>query len=70
MFDVMREGDRLMVQLTGQAAYRVYPISEWQVFYKIVGAQITFEPGADGRATRLILHQNGRDQMADRIDWD
>ena len=68
MFDVMREGDRLMVQLTGQAPYRVYPVSEWQVFYKIVCAQITFEPGADGQATRLILHQNGRDQMADRIE--
>ena len=36
--------------------------------YKVVGAQITFEPGPDGRAARLILHQNSRDQMAERIE--
>jgi hypothetical protein len=32
------------------------------------GAQVTFEPGEDGRAARLILHQNGADQIAERID--
>lgn len=67
LFDVTRAGDRLLVRLTGQAACRVFPLSEWHVFYKVVGAQITFEPGRDGRAARLILHQNGRDQTADRL---
>ena len=68
LFDVMRSRDRLMVQLTGQAALRVFPLSERHFFYKVVGAQITFEPGPDGRAVRLILHQNSRDQAADRIE--
>jgi D-alanyl-D-alanine-carboxypeptidase/D-alanyl-D-alanine-endopeptidase len=36
-------------------------------FYKRVGAQVTFEPGEDGRAARLILHQNSNDQIAERI---
>lgn len=67
VFDVTRRGDRLLVQITGQAALRVFPLSEWRFFYKVVGAQITFEPGPDGRAARLILHQNSRDQGADRI---
>jgi hypothetical protein len=67
LFDVTRRGDRLLAQLTGQAAYRLFPLSEWRFFYKVVGAQITFEPGPDGRAARLILHQNSRDQGADRI---
>lgn len=44
-----------------------FPLSEWRFFYKAVGAQITFEPCPDGRAARLILHQNSRDQGADRI---
>jgi CubicO group peptidase (beta-lactamase class C family) len=68
LFDVTRNGDRLMVQLTGQAALRVFPLSEWHFFYKVVGAQVTFDPGPDGRAARLILHQNSRDQAADRIE--
>jgi len=36
-------------------------------FYKCVGAQVTFEPGEDGRAARPILHQNSADQIAERI---
>ena len=67
LFEVTRDRDRLMVQLTGQPAFRVFPSSEWEVFYKVVGAQITFVPGPDGRAARLILHQNSRDQIAERV---
>lgn len=65
---VTREGDRLLVQATNQKRMRVFAASEWHYFYKVVGAQITFEPGPDGRAARLILHQNSRDRIAARID--
>lgn len=67
LFDVTRSGTRLMVQLTGQRALQVFPSAEWHFFYKAVGAQITFEPGPDGRAARLILHQNSLDQIAERL---
>jgi D-alanyl-D-alanine-carboxypeptidase/D-alanyl-D-alanine-endopeptidase len=46
---------------------RAFPASEWHFFYKAVGAQVTFEPGEDGHAARLILHQNSIDQIAERI---
>ena len=68
LFDVTRRSDRLLVQHTGQVALRVFPLSEWHFFYKVVDAQITFEPGPDGRAAQLILHQNSRDQMTERIE--
>ncbi len=67
IFDVVASGDRLLVQLSGQKAYRVFPTSDWTFFYKCVGAQLTFEPGEDGRAARVILHQNSLDQIAERI---
>jgi hypothetical protein len=35
---------------------------------KVVDAQITFEVGTEGRATAAVLHQNGRDQRATRIE--
>ena len=68
LFDVTRRSDCLLIQLTGQAAFRVFPLSEWHFFYKVVDAQITFEPGPDGRAARLILHQHSRDETAERIE--
>jgi CubicO group peptidase (beta-lactamase class C family) len=64
---VLREGDRLFVQATGQDRKRIFPAGERHYFCKAVGAQITFEIGADGRADRLILHQNSLDQMAERM---
>jgi serine-type D-Ala-D-Ala carboxypeptidase/endopeptidase len=69
-FNVTASEGRLLVQLTGQPAFRVFPMSEWHFFYKVVGAQITFEPEEDGRAARLILHQSGMDQIAERISVD
>jgi CubicO group peptidase (beta-lactamase class C family) len=69
VLQVTRTGDRLFARLSGQPAYRIFPMSEWRFFYKTVGAQITFEPdNVTDRATRLILHQNGRDIAAPRIE--
>jgi len=70
VLDVTRAEDRLFVQPTGQAACRFFPTSERQFFCKAVGAQITFEPGPNGRVARLILHQNSRDQIAERVGID
>jgi D-alanyl-D-alanine-carboxypeptidase/D-alanyl-D-alanine-endopeptidase len=65
-FDVTSNGDRLYVPLADQ--HRVFPTSEWHFFHKSAPLQLTFEPGEDGRAARLILHQkNGADQIAERI---
>jgi hypothetical protein len=59
---------RTYVQATGQDRLRAFPYGERQFFYKVVGAQITFELGADQQAQRLILHQNSLDQVAERIE--
>jgi serine-type D-Ala-D-Ala carboxypeptidase/endopeptidase len=58
---------QLSAQLTGQGAAAIFPESPTDFFYKIVDAQISFETGPDGRATGLILHQNGRNTPAKRI---
>jgi CubicO group peptidase (beta-lactamase class C family) len=64
---VTREGDQLYVKATNQPRAAVYPKSRVEFFYKVVDAQITFEPDAVGRAFALVLHQNGLDQRARRI---
>jgi serine-type D-Ala-D-Ala carboxypeptidase/endopeptidase len=65
---VTREGNQLFVQATGQGKAEVFPESERDYFYKVVDAQITFEVDSQGKATGLILHQNGMNQPAKRIE--
>jgi CubicO group peptidase (beta-lactamase class C family) len=66
-FSVTREGDRLLVQLSGQPRIEVFSETEREYFYKVVDAQITFVAEGSAPATALILHQNGRDVRAERI---
>jgi bla regulator protein BlaR1 len=64
-----REGDRLFAQLTGQPKAEIFAKSEREFFYKIVDAQISFESDRQGGiATGLVLHQNGANMPAPRID--
>jgi len=57
----------LFVQATGQTRFRLFAETERRYFIKWMDVQITFEPGADGRAVSLILHKNSRDEIALRI---
>jgi hypothetical protein len=65
---VTREGTQLLAQLTGQPKAEIFAQSESEFFYKIVNAQISFEADSQGRTTGLVLHQNGRNMNARRID--
>jgi serine-type D-Ala-D-Ala carboxypeptidase/endopeptidase len=68
VLSVTREADQLFVQLTRQPRAAVYPKNETEFYYKAVDAQITFEVNGQAEAPALVLHQNGRDQRARRID--
>jgi CubicO group peptidase (beta-lactamase class C family) len=62
----LRGGD-LYAQATGQPALRLYPSSPTAFFLRVVNAQITFQMDAAGNVTGLVLHQNGVDQPARKI---
>jgi hypothetical protein len=68
IFAITREGDGLMAKLKDQPAFPIYPENDHTFFYTVVPAQITFITGKDGRATELVLHQNGQDIPASRIE--
>ena len=65
---ISRDGDQMFVQLTGQPKFQLFPEGERRFFLKVVDAQLTFNTDAQGKAMEAILHQNGRDQTAKRID--
>lgn len=67
-FAVTLEDNRLYTQLTGQPRIEVFPEGERDFFLKVVDAQITFETDKSGKATALILHQNGQNPRAPKIE--
>ena len=65
---ITRDGDRLYAQVTGQGVAEIFPESRSEFFWKVVDAQVSFEMGPDGRASAVVLHQNGRDTPAKRVE--
>lgn len=68
ILSIMHDGDKLMTQLTGQPAFQIFPESETEYFLKVVDAQLSFVKGADGKVMQVVLHQNGRDMPAPRVE--
>ncbi len=65
---VTRDDSRFFVQLTGQPSFDIFAESEKKFFLKVVDAQLTFETDAQNKAVAVVLHQNGIDQRAPRIE--
>jgi CubicO group peptidase (beta-lactamase class C family) len=65
---ITRDGDHLFEQATNQPKVEIFPESEKDFFLKVVDAQITFVTDSSGRATSLVLHQNGRNIPGRRVD--
>lgn len=65
---VTLENGQLQAQATGQAKYPIFAESPTRFFYKVVDAQLSFEVDEAGQATKLILHQNGADAPAMRVE--
>jgi hypothetical protein len=70
IFSVTRDGDQLYVQGTGRKKVPVFAYNDHEFFYTVAAAQLTFVATADGPATALILHQDGRDRRAVRVSAD
>jgi D-alanyl-D-alanine-carboxypeptidase/D-alanyl-D-alanine-endopeptidase len=61
---VTLESGQLQVQATQQPKFAIFAESATKFFYKVVDAQLTFVPAADGTPAHLILHQAGTNQKA------
>jgi D-alanyl-D-alanine-carboxypeptidase/D-alanyl-D-alanine-endopeptidase len=64
---VTRDGDQLFAQATGQPRAEIFAESDHEYFYKVVDAQITFVVDDTGRATSIVLHQNGNNTPGNQI---
>jgi uncharacterized protein (TIGR03435 family) len=64
---ITQQAGRLFVQPTNQAMSPLFSESERDFFLKGIDVQVTFVTDSQGRATELILHQNG-DRHLKRIE--
>lgn len=62
------EGTRVVVQATGQGEIEVFASAPDAFFARAVPARVVFARGADGRADRLTLTQEGREMPAPRVE--
>jgi CubicO group peptidase (beta-lactamase class C family) len=60
------DGDRLMVQVTGQAKLQAFAESPTRFFLKVVDATFEFQTDAAGAATSVRLRQGGANQLLPR----
>jgi len=65
---VTKEDNKLITQATGQHKFQIYPESETEFFLKAFYAQGTFVKDEKGKVTKLILHQDGKDLVAEKVD--
>jgi CubicO group peptidase (beta-lactamase class C family) len=67
LITILRRGDKLISQATGQPEIELFPESETRFFLKVVDAQVDFVIDAAGRVTGLVLHQGGQDLPAKKL---
>jgi serine-type D-Ala-D-Ala carboxypeptidase/endopeptidase len=65
---ITRDGDRLYSQATGQPRFEIFAEGARDFFVKDFDAQLTFVVDDTGRATSIVLHQNGADRPAKRME--
>ena len=59
---------QLISQATGQGKVPLFAESETMFFPKVINAEIEFPKDEKGSASKLTLHQNGRDMTGKRLD--
>ncbi len=64
---VRLKNGQLTTQLTGQPAFPLYPESQTTFYLRVVEASCEFVADAGGRATAVIMHQNGQATKAPRV---
>jgi pimeloyl-ACP methyl ester carboxylesterase len=64
--NIVREGDKLFAQMTGQQRFRLFAESPTLFSLRVVDVSVEFETDGTGAATALTLVQNGQRQRAPR----
>jgi D-alanyl-D-alanine-carboxypeptidase/D-alanyl-D-alanine-endopeptidase len=62
-----RQGNQLYAQATGQPPHKVFARADGKLFFRKLDATMSFQRGGDGKATEMILEQEGRRLVAKKV---
>ena len=65
-FTISREGEKLMLQRTGQPKFELFPESETKFFLKVVDAKIEFIKDDNGKVNSLKIEMSGNTRVASK----
>jgi CubicO group peptidase (beta-lactamase class C family) len=65
---VMKEGDKVFAQLSGQPKFEIFPRSETEFFWKVVEAEVSFVKNDKGEVTKAVHKQGGQTINAPRLE--
>jgi CubicO group peptidase (beta-lactamase class C family) len=65
---VVKDGNRLILQVPGQPQYQLLPASETEYFMKESTVRVTFKANDAGKTDTLILNFDGSEQQAKRVN--
>jgi CubicO group peptidase (beta-lactamase class C family) len=68
VMNITREDGRYFTQVPGQPRFEIFPEGDRDFFVKAFDAQFSFVTDASGRTTELIVHQEGENVRARRIE--
>lgn len=67
-FEIAEADGQLRARLGDQSAFAIFPKSRSSFFYLAVDAELDFQQDPAGKVTGLIIHQNGHDLPAARVE--
>ena len=67
VMNITRENARYFSQVPGQPQFEMFPEGDRDFFLKAFDAQFSFVTDASGKATELVVHQDGENVRAKRI---
>lgn len=65
---VFRQDGQLLAQATGQGAFPIFASAADRFFARVADIRIDFQRDRQGKVASLVLHQNGHDRSARRMD--
>jgi CubicO group peptidase (beta-lactamase class C family) len=65
---LVKDGNRLLLQVPGQPQYQLFPVSETEYFMKESTVRVSFKANDAGKTDTLILNFDGTEQLAKRVN--
>ena len=64
---ITTESGRIFMNFAGEERMEIFPASSTEFFLKVLDLQLTFRMNETGKASSVIIHQNGQDRVASRM---